>query len=217
MVVAFQGVPPGLCRRVGGGIEGGLLAGVVQAKPKERLAELGCGCGDVAVRVALANPGVVIDALELRPGLCALARKVVRDHGLCDRVRVVQGDVRALPASMTMGGYDQVFCNPPFFAPHAHRLSPDPDRAAARCELAGGLDDFLGAAVVLLQAGGTVHVVHRPERLSDLMEGCVRQGLTVTRLRRVVEPHRQRTVLVLMTACKKRGEGVGWVEEWIGL
>ncbi|MBF0295675.1 MAG: methyltransferase [Magnetococcales bacterium] len=164
----LPGVLPGLCRRVGGGVEGRLLAGMVRARIGERLAELGSGCGEVAIRVALGHPGILVDALEFQEPLNRVARRLSQAHGVADRLRILDGDVRSPPATMTQGGYAQVFCNPPFFPVGAGRLPPDPQRAAARFELTATLADFCRCAAWLLSPGGRLHLVLRPERLAEL-------------------------------------------------
>ncbi|MBF0214378.1 MAG: methyltransferase [Magnetococcales bacterium] len=212
MMKAFAGFDPGVCRRVGGGGEGRLLAGLVRAGAGKRVAELGCGCGEVAIRVALAHPEVRVDALELRERLCVEARRLVEVYGVGARVRVLTGDVRALPDAMTSGHYAEVLCNPPFFSPRSGRLPPDPDRAAARFELMGGLEDFIRAAVSLLEPGGSFHLIHRPERLTELLSGCVRHGLQPWRLVPVHDRPDRAAVLVLLSARKGSG-GSGLILE----
>ncbi|MBF0181215.1 MAG: methyltransferase [Magnetococcales bacterium] len=168
----LPGVPPGVCRRVGGGVEGRLLADMARARAGERLAELGSGCGEVAIRVALRHPDNLVDALELQGELNRVARRLALAlalaHGVAERLRILDGDVRSPPAAMTPGGYALVLCNPPFFSVGAGRLPPDPLRAAARFELNGTLADFCRCAARLLSSGGRLHLVLRPERLAEL-------------------------------------------------
>ncbi|MBF0427762.1 MAG: hypothetical protein HQL94_02465 [Magnetococcales bacterium] len=214
----FRGVEPGLCRRVGGGVESVLLASLVQATPGERLAELGSGCGESAIRVALANPGVRVDALELQEVLSIEAQKLAISHGVADRVRVVTGDVRHPPACMIRGGYSQLFCNPPFFLPEEGRLPTDGPRAVARFELTAGLKDFMSCAARLLTKGGWFHLVHRPERLVEILAKLQECALTPTRLIPIHDPMVIPAILILVTARKggKKGgltlEPAQWIE-----
>ncbi|GAB0058952.1 tRNA1(Val) (adenine(37)-N6)-methyltransferase [Candidatus Magnetaquicoccaceae bacterium FCR-1] len=206
MKPVFQGLPPGLCRRVGGGIEAGLLAGEVGVEAGERVAELGCGCGEVAVRLALAHPSIRVDGLEIQPELCTEARHLVERHALTERVRVVEGDVRDPPPDMAPGGYDRVVCNPPFFALGAGRLPPERSRAMARFEQTGGLGDFLRCGALLLRAGGVMTLMHRPERLVELLTGGVARGLNPERLVPVhADPARE--AILLLVGLRKGGSG----------
>ncbi|MBF0191545.1 MAG: methyltransferase [Magnetococcales bacterium] len=201
----FQGVPKGLCRRVGGGVEGRLLAARIQGKPGTRMAELGCGCGEISIRVALSNPGVTVDALEVQTELCDQARQLIDDHGVNTQVRVIPGDLRFLPACMPAGHYARVFCNPPFFSPRSGRLPPEAGRAAARFELLGGMEDFIQAGAGLLQPGGDFDLIHRPERLPEILNGCVTHGLQPIRLIPVQARPESAAILVLINARKENG------------
>lgn len=204
----FQGLPPGLCRRVGGGAESRLLAERVSGQPGERLAELGSGCGETAVRVALTNPCVVVDCLEYQEILNIQARKLATVHGVANRVRIIQGDVRTPPECLVAKGYAQVFCNPPFFLPSEGRIPPDEVRATARFERMGGLTDFINCAARLLMEGGVIHLVHRPLRLVEIFTSLQSVGCEPFYLIPVQNQPDSEAVLVLISARKggRRGE-----------
>ncbi|MEO5345674.1 MAG: methyltransferase [Magnetococcus sp. YQC-9] len=204
----FLGVPSGLCRRVGGGIEGCLLADAIKVAEGERIAELGCGCGEVVVRLALAHPGVMVDGLEIQPALCAEARRLVAAHGLTGRVVVLEGDVRAAPVEMRRGGYAQVVCNPPFFVPEAGRMPVEPARALARFELAGGLEDFLRCGAALLQTGGWMELIHRPERLVEIFALAKTSGLHPERMVPIHARAGREAILVRVGLRKGGGAGL---------
>ncbi len=73
-----------------------------------RICDLGCGYGPIAVGLALAAPGVRIDAVDVNDRALALCRDNAIRHGVADRLRVlrpedVEPDVR----------YDEIWSNPP--------------------------------------------------------------------------------------------------------
>ena len=74
---------------------------------------------------------------------------------------------------------------PGSFHPGYAALPPDPARAAARSETACTLDELVRAAAWLLPTGGSLFLVHRPERLSEL---CVTLSACA------IEPKRLRLV-----------------------
>jgi ubiquinone/menaquinone biosynthesis C-methylase UbiE len=55
--------------------------------------DIGCGPGDVVIRLARADPGVHITAIDGSAPMIALARRAVRAAGLEDRVTLLQGSV----------------------------------------------------------------------------------------------------------------------------
>ena len=74
----------------------------------DRLLDLGCGWGVLAVALASACPGAVVDAVDVNPRALALCADNARAHGVGDRVRPL------LPADADPSAtYDEIWSNPP--------------------------------------------------------------------------------------------------------
>ncbi|MBF0454631.1 MAG: methyltransferase [Magnetococcales bacterium] len=204
-----------LCREVGGSVDGRLLAAFVNPAPGERLAELGVGCGEVTFLVAQSAVDGWVDGLELQPELVEVARYRLASLPFGHRVRVWQGDVRSPPKEMLAGGYDRVFSNPPFFKKGSGRLPPDRRRAMARFEQAGTLADFIGCGAVLLRQEGVFCLIHRPERLDEILATLRQFGLSPTRLLPVCDQPGGPEVLVLIAAKKGGSASLEKEPPWI--
>jgi cyclopropane fatty-acyl-phospholipid synthase-like methyltransferase len=70
------------------------LAGIA---PSDRVLDAGCGIGGPAIAIARAVPDVVIDGVTISEVQTKLARGLVAEAGLHDRVRVHQADFHRLP------------------------------------------------------------------------------------------------------------------------
>ena len=195
-------------KRAGIPVDSAILADQIHPRSGERLAELGTGNGLLAAKVAQNHPGVVIDTLEIQEQWLPIARKNLAARGLANQVRVIAGDVRNPPAEMGANGYHQVFCNPPYFLPEAGRLPTDPIRAASRFEIFGKLADFFRCAGRLLKEGGLFQLVHRPERLVEILACLPAEKLTPLKLVPVFEQWHKPAVLVLITAQKMGKTGL---------
>ncbi len=145
-----------------------LLGASIDAGPGETLVELGCGPGTAMLIAAVQNPGAVFDGVEIDPAAVALAAVNADLSGLADRVTARVGDVADPPARR----YDQAFFNPPYYD-DATALRPpaDPDRRRAFVGVAGGLKRWLDSAVKAVKPRGLVTVVHRADRLGDILDG----------------------------------------------
>lgn len=191
-----------ICREVGSSVDGQLLARFVDIAPKLRLAELGAGCGEVALQVAKRDAEVEIDALELQPELVEIANLRVVASRLSEQVRIIAGDLRDPPKTMAKASYDRVFANPPFFKIGAGRLPPDRLRRAARFEQEGRLVDFIRCGADLLREGGLFQLVHRPERLVEIFATLNDAGLVANRIIPVQDVAASKAVLLLIAARK---------------
>jgi tRNA1(Val) A37 N6-methylase TrmN6 len=146
-----------------------LLAASVPAAPGERVLDLGAGVGAAAMCLAARIPGVLVEGIELQPDLAAAAAEGARLSGLADRVRVVAGDLRGPPGPIAAGGYDHVLANPPYLRAGGATPPPDASKAAANVEGEGGLPAWTDAAARLLRPRGLLALVHRADRLGDVL------------------------------------------------
>lgn len=146
-----------------------LLAAAVPAKVGERVLELGCGAGAAALCLAARVPGVQVVGLEVQSGLADLARRSTALNGVEGRVAIAAGDLLAPPAAVTEAPFDHVMANPPHLAADAATAPPDPAKAQAQVEGAARLADWVGTAVRLVRPKGSVTLVHRADRLDDLL------------------------------------------------
>ena len=106
-----------------------------------RVLDLCTGNGSLAVLAAMAWPEVQVTGGDLSPDALAVARINVDQHGLQDRITLVQSDgLSALP-----GPYDLILCNPPYVCQASMDALPAEYRAEPELALAGGSDgmDFV--------------------------------------------------------------------------
>ena len=106
-----------------------------------RVLDLCTGNGSLAVLAALAWPEVQVTGGDLSPDALAVARINVDQHGLQERITLVQSDgLSELP-----GPYDLILCNPPYVCQASMDALPAEYRAEPELALAGGGDgmDFV--------------------------------------------------------------------------
>ena len=144
------------------GIETLLLCGFV-APGAEKLVDLGTGSGVMPMVMCHFGRAEKAWGVELQASMDAGFREF---DGL-------------LPA----GGFDRVIANPPYETGQAGHLNVDPEKAAARHELNGTLDELVAAATRLLKPPGRLCLVAPPKRLPDTFAACEKHGLRPARLR----------------------------------
>jgi tRNA1(Val) A37 N6-methylase TrmN6 len=169
--------------------------------------DLGSGIGSVAIMLAHALPLARIAAIEAQAVSFALLERNVARNGLGDRVTLHHGDLRELDHHAALGrGFDLVTGTPPYFPPHTCTLPPDSQRAHARVELRGGVEDYLIAASTLIADDGTVVVCADASKPHRVIEGARRAGLHA-RSRRDVVPREGRAALIgVWTLTRATGE-----------
>jgi len=151
------------------GMDAALLAAACDAAPGARVIEAGCGAGGALLAAAARRPGARFVGLERDAAALALARENVALNGLSDRVEVMGGDVADGFRDLGLEPFDAVMANPPFFDDPGELRSPHPAKAGAWMA-DDGLSAWTAFLMKAVREGGTITVIHRADRLADLLE-----------------------------------------------
>jgi tRNA1(Val) A37 N6-methylase TrmN6 len=168
--------------------------------------DLGCGVGSVLLMVAWRLPAARGFGIEAQEVSLSLARRNVEDNGLASRVTLWHGDLREVTRQWTHGPVALVTGTPPYLPPGTALASPDPQRAAARLELRGGVEDYLAAAARVLAPGGSVVVCADGRAPGRVLRGAVEAGLRPLRRLDVVPRERVGPLFSVWTCTPGPGE-----------
>ena len=146
-----------------------LLAASVPACAHDRVLDLGCGTGAASLCLAARVPECQVIGLEREPYVARLAVENIASNDLAARLSVVEGDLLAPPKSLAPGSFTQVMANPPFLEAARASASPIAARAAAAVESEAVLIDWIDVALTMLGDKGMVTMIHRADRLGDLL------------------------------------------------
>jgi tRNA1(Val) A37 N6-methylase TrmN6 len=145
-----------------------LLAAAVDAAEGAAILDLGCGVGSVGLCLAWRRPDLRITGLDREPAFVAAARANAAHNGMADRLQILGADLRdPLPHQ-----FDQVVMNPPYLKAGTATVSAHPLKAAATAESEAKLADWIAAARDALKPGGVLTLIHRADRLDDVL-ACV--------------------------------------------
>jgi tRNA1Val (adenine37-N6)-methyltransferase len=164
-------------------IEAVLLARFARATTRDRVLELGAGCGVVSIMMAtLCRPREVV-AIEIQPALAEMIARSAAINGL-KSVRAVCADIRHKKiAGVEPASFDLVVANPPYRAPASGRENPDHGRRVARGEGDTVLADFVAAARRHSRTGGRVAFVFTARRSAELISAMRSKQLEPKRIR----------------------------------
>lgn len=110
--------------------------------------DLCTGNGSLACLAAMAYPDVQVTGADLSADALAVARINVDQHGLQDRVQLVESDGMA----QARGPWDLILCNPPYVNAQSMASLPPEYQAEPVLALAGGQDgmDFVRGLILAL-------------------------------------------------------------------
>lgn len=185
-----------------------LLARFAAERPARSVLDLGCGCGVVGLSLLALGGAGELTGVDVQPDMVARARRGAEANGWGDRCRFLSADLRDARALLPPQSFDLAVANPPYHHAAQGRVSPDPATAAARHELAGGLEEFAAAAAWCLGARGAFCVVYPAPRLAALFAAC-RGARLEPKVLRLLHPRAGRPAgLALLRCVKGAGEGL---------
>lgn len=173
-----------------------------------KVCDLGCGSGALGLLLLEREETLAMWGVERDPAAAELARRNFRENGLS--AQVVTGDLRVrgiLPA----GHFDLAVSNPPWFRAGAGK-SGGPRRSEETCSL----EELCASAGRLVKNGGRFALVHRPERLCDLVEALRKSGFEPKRMQLVQHGPGSPPSAVLLEAVRQGKPGLEILPAQIG-
>jgi len=158
------------------------------ARPRrgEKVCDLGSGCGLLGTLLLAREPSLTLYNVEINPAAAAIAERNFTENGWAERVHHHIGDLRNPRTLPPAGSMDYCLSNPPYFKAGSGAACEREERQRERSEEQCTLNDVCAAAKYLLRWGGSFAMVHRPERLSDVLYAMREHGMEPKRLRFVL-------------------------------
>lgn len=193
--------PKGFCF----GVDAVFLSGFARVKQGERAIDLGTGTGILPILLTAKTEGEHFTGLEIQEESADMARRSVMLNDLQQKVEIVTGDIKEAVQIFGAASFGVVTANPPYM-PVQHGLQNfDKAKLIARHEVMCSLEDVVKSAAGLLIDRGRFYMVHRPFRLSSIMDNLHRYGLEPKRMRFVHPFAGKEANLVLIEAVKGGG------------
>lgn len=167
------------------GVDAVLLSHFAQIAAGSRVIDLGTGTGIIAVLLAAKKRPREVTGLEIQADIADMAKRSVDMNGLGDKVKIIGGDIKEAVTLFGASSFDAVVSNPPYMCKGGGLLNPADTKAISRHELLCTLEDVVSTAAKLLRPGGRFSMVHRPQRLADIIFSMRTNGIEPKQLRMI--------------------------------
>jgi len=149
-----------------------------------------------------------IDAVEIQENLYDLAVKSVNYNKLEERIFVFNDDIKNFSLKH-LNCYDLVVCNPPYFkVNNGSKMNLSKEKMIARHEIMINLREVCLCAKRILKDNGNLAIVHRSERLMDILYEMRENNIEPKRIRFVYEKINKPSTLVLVEGQKLGNVGL---------
>jgi len=142
-----------------------LLGWFVRLPKSARVLDLGSGCGTLGLLLCAREETCRVTGIELTEQAHRAALANIARNNLGERMESICADARQVPSLLSPGSFTTAVSNPPYF-------SGGPQSAAlpiARREDCCTVRELLQSAAWSLKYGGDLFLVHRPERLGEII------------------------------------------------
>ena len=175
-----------------------LLSSLPKLKRGLRVCDLGCGTGLLGLILLQRQPDLQVTGLDIQPAAIELAERAVQANALTGLLNFRTHDLRQVKGVFPTGSFDLVVCNPPYYTPESGATAESEAIRTARSEVSCSLEDVCAAAAYLLRWGGSFCLVHKPERLTDVLCALRSAAMEPKRLRFVCKAAGQSPSLILV-------------------
>lgn len=186
------------------GMDAVLLSNFVKAKEHRNVLDLGTGTGIIPVLVSAKTNAKSITGLEIQSDIADMAKRSIDGNNLNHRISIKKGDIKEAVSIFGAATYDIVVTNPPYSKVGSGRINNQDSKAISKHELCCNLDDVLTNSAAILKPQGEFYMVHRPERLTDIIVG-MRKVKIEPKLLRMVCPYSGKAPSLLLVKGLKNG------------
>ena len=177
-----------------------LLANFGKAKQNDIYVDLCSGSGVVAILFSCKNKIKKSYAVELQPQLADMASRSIEYNGLSGKIQVLNQDLKDICKTLGHESVDVVTVNPPYNPVGETSLTDE--IAIATHELKTNLETIVSQTSKLLKFGGKFYMVHRADRIVDIMY-YLRKYKLEPKVLRVVYPNVNKEPNLILVEAKK--------------
>lgn len=185
-----------------------VLIPFVRLPKNARILDLGSGCGTLGMLLCAQNESCTVTGLEIDETAHLAALENIRRNALSLRMESICADLRSVSERFSPGAFDLCVSNPPYFSGGpASKNTP-----LARREDLCPVRELMRSASYALKFGGDFFLVHRPERLAELIAAGAEFALEAKRLQLVRHRQDGPVSLILLQFRKGAKPGLHWEE-----
>ena len=167
---------------------------------------LDIGCGNAPIPLILSTKTkALITGVEIQKEVYNLACKSVKINNLENQINIINADINEIYNQFETESFDVITCNPPFFkVSEKSNLNKSDYKTIARHEVKLNLDDIFKISKKLLKNNGYVAIVHRPERLLDILNSMQKYNIEPKKIQ-FIYPKTNMEANILLVEGKKNG------------
>lgn len=185
------------------GIDSVLLSDFVKnIKNNSLVLDLGTGTGIIPILLCGKTNLKKVIGVEVQEKIAEMAKRSIKLNNLEARFQVINENILNLKNIYKNQTFDVVVTNPPYKKKNSGIINENHEKLISRHEIEADLADFIKVSKDLLKDKGEFYMVHRPERLVDILSIMRKEKLEPKVLRMVYSNKNKEPKLVLIKGIK---------------
>ena len=177
-------------------------------KNVSKILDIGCGNAPIPLILSTKTKAKII-GVEIQKEVFELAKKTVNINNLNEQIEIINADINDIYNQFLPDSFDIITCNPPFFKVKENsHLNKNDYKTIARHEVKLNLDDIFKIARKLLKNNGYIAIVHRPERLLDIIVTMRKYNIEPKRIQFIYPKTNIEANILLVEGTKNGKEGL---------
>lgn len=132
--------------------------------------DLGTGTGIISILLTAKINAKKIYGIELQKEVAKMADKSIKLNKLENKIEIINDNIKNLEKYFKKNSIDAIVTNPPYKKQNTGLKNENKIKLLSKYELESSLEDFIKISSILLKDKGEFYIVHRPDRIADIIE-----------------------------------------------
>ena len=177
-------------------------------KKTKKILDIGSGNAPIPLILSTLTDAQIM-AVEIQKDVYELGKESIKINKLENRIDFINTDINELYKEIDTETFDVITCNPPYFKVNeSSNLNDSEYKTIARHEIKLDLEKLFKIAKKLLKNKGNIAIVHRPERLSDIVSEMKKNNIEPKRIQFVYPSINSEANILLIEGTKNGNPGV---------
>ncbi len=163
-------------------------------KKGSKVVDLGTGTGIIGLLLCKKTELKEIVGVEIQKEVAEMANRSIKLNKLEDKFKILNTDIK--------NKFDVVVMNPPYKEKGTGKINEVDSKIISRHEVKATLSDFIKVASNLLKDKGEIYIVHKPERMPDIIQKMRENKIEPKEIKTVYSNKKTEASLILIKGIK---------------
>ncbi len=173
-------------------------------KKGSKVVDLGTGTGIIGLLLCKKTELKEIVGVEIQKEVAEMANRSIKLNKLEDKFKILNTDINKIfeDKLLEKDKFDVVVMNPPYKEKGTGKINEVDSKIISRHEVKATLSDFIKMASNLLKDKGEIYIVHKPERMPDIIQKMRENKIEPKEIKTVYSNKKTEASLILIKGIK---------------